>query len=71
MTIQQALKSGKPFRRKTWGRKYPKEWYVKHKSDVNIKKHLWWVGNNVMLVSENGMLSLIRDILARDWETKE
>ncbi len=67
MTIQQAIKSGKPFRRKAWGKKWPGDWYVNRRSQINTMKHLFSLAENWYCSNE----MKIRDILATDWEVRK
>ena len=69
MTIQEAIKSGKPFRRKAWAKKYPDEWYVRTESKG--RKWTWWIGEIMVGLTELGAKSFTKDILADDWEIKQ
>lgn len=64
MTIQEAIKSGKPFRRKSDVKKYGwKDWYVNHKPRIMNCYRLnysYWLHESIM-----------EDILATDWEIKK
>jgi hypothetical protein len=69
MTIQKAIKSGKPFRRKAWGKQFPKDWYVKIRSKRNYRTR-FWIGDVLGGVTNDSFASTINDILATDWEVK-
>ncbi len=60
MTIQEAIKSGKPFRRKGWSDEWPYFVYDKHHevmlTDDDKKEELWDLS--------------FKDITPDDWETK-
>lgn len=59
MTIQEAIKSGKPFKRKYW-----KDW-IKRVKDYCV----WATGVNKNELANDAIS--INDILADDWEVKE
>jgi hypothetical protein len=65
MNIQDAIKSGKPFRRKSDVKKYGDEWCGYPRSRAERQ--------GVFLLDFSNMLhnkSIINDILATDWEIK-
>jgi len=63
MTIQEAIKSGKPYRRKSEIKKYGKKsWFTNHREVM--KKY----PNGVVFYYT---IFLESDILATDWEIKE
>ena len=70
MTIQKAIKSGKPFRRKTWGKQWPGDWYVYPDHRENLKKRCFRLSSAFPALSEEER-PLVRDILATDWEIKK
>jgi hypothetical protein len=64
MTIQEAIKSGKPFRRKRWTGFYARvgkkpAWYVRSPSRAN--------GNDTFYPTDGFS---VREILATDWKVK-
>jgi len=64
MTIQEAIKSGKPFRRKKW-----KSWALEQTWVIKINRH-----GHVVLMPHGIECSWgfpRADILATDWEVKE
>lgn len=74
MTLSAAIKSGKPFRRKTWGRDYPHDWYI-----VSNKPWPWTPKKDYNLwpfyvlfesLTQKGAIFVIKDIQAIDYETK-
>lgn len=70
MTIQKAIESGKPFRRKCWGRRFSKDWYVHPPSKIGGRaSHLYSIVENWNFISPGN--AFIRDILATDWEIKD
>jgi hypothetical protein len=60
MTIQQAIRSGKPFRRKAW------ESYISADQHFNkiIPKYIGRIVNSFSVFT-------VSDILAKDWEVKK
>jgi hypothetical protein len=60
MTIQEAIKSGKPFRRKIDGKRWPTDWYAYPPLKAGLKENIYpWR-------SPYSDKTLIRDILATD-----
>jgi hypothetical protein len=68
MTIQQAIKSGKPFRRKAW-----KYWW--NRLDADLRPRASFTATERRKYSGyscfRGPKIVVRDILATDWETKK
>jgi hypothetical protein len=65
MTIQQAIKSGKPFRRKVWVKIGHDDWY-------NAKKHNTKTSFSILGFQGSDCTILgLKDILATDWEIKK
>lgn len=56
MTIQEAIKSGKPFKRKLW-----KDWH-------SVDQESQWFTNTA---TDYRVVLAARDILAEDWEVKK
>lgn len=73
MTIQEAIKSGKPFRRKTWGKKWREDWYRNNPifRMGSLSGRIYWIGVNYEALTFDGAKELMRDILADDWEIKK
>jgi len=63
MTIQRAINSGKPFRRKRWGKEFTKDWY--HMKKARVAKHLY------DFRMEYHVFLTLESILANDWEIKK
>jgi hypothetical protein len=63
MTIQEAIKSGKPFRRKGDVKSGNDEWYVNRRPTA---KYQWRLNYSYTIHKV-----IMNDILADDWEIKE
>jgi hypothetical protein len=73
MTIQSAIRSGKPFRRKVWARYYGKHyWFINKNYGIPTKwTYIYSFRENLVALTKKGANSFIKDILATDWEIKK
>jgi len=70
MTIQKAIKSGRPFRPIPWGKKWPREWYVYPYHKRRPEKGLFAIDELLIALTKQGASEMLRVLRADNWETK-